>query len=133
MYREIRLYTSICFFIISIPCHSQSKNETAVRKVMGEQVRAWNNGNLENFMQTYWQNHSLQFIGKTGITYGWQQTLDNYKKHYPDTTAMGKLAFDLLEVKSLSDYYFFVIGKWSLVRSIGNLNGYFTLLFKKIN
>ena len=72
------------------------------------------------------------FIGKSGITYGWQKTLDNYKKRYPDTAAMGKLDFDLLEVKRLSVMYFFVAGKWHLTRTIGDVGGHFTLLFKKV-
>ena len=62
-----------------------------------------------------------------------KQTLENYKKNYPDTLAMGKLDFDLIEVKRLSALYFFVVGKWQLTRSIGTLKGHFTLLFKKIN
>lgn len=83
-------------------------------------------------MQGYWKSDSLKFIGKSGITYGWRATLENYKKSYPDTAAMGKLKFDLLEVKRLSVMYFFVIGKWHLARTDGDLKGYFTLLFKKI-
>ncbi len=90
-------------------------------------------GNIENFMKGYWQNDSLMFIGKSGVTYGWRKTLDNYKKHYPDTIAMGKLNFKLLEFKTLSPVYYFVVGKWHLQRSIGDLEGHFTLLFKKIN
>jgi len=46
---------------------------------------------------------------------------------------MGKLHFKLLELKSLSPVYYFVVGKWHLQRSIGDLEGHFTLLFKKIN
>ena len=38
------------------------------------------NGNLEEFMSFYWKSDSLMFIGKNGIQYGWQKTLDNYKK-----------------------------------------------------
>ena len=72
------------------------------------------------------------FVGKSGITYGWQKTLDNYKKNYPDAAAMGKLKFDLLEVKRLSSGYFFVVGKWHLTRSIGDIGGIFTLLFRKV-
>jgi hypothetical protein len=72
------------------------------------------------------------FIGKNDITYGWQNTLESYKKGYPDTTAMGKLDFDILHVKRLSVLYFFVVGKWHLTRSIGDVGGHFTLLFKKI-
>ncbi len=126
------------FFIITLISFSftssfaQSKDEIAIRKVLSIQVAAWNSGNIDNFMKGYWNNDSLMFIGKSGITYGWQKTLDNYKKNYPDTAAMGKLSFNLLEFKPLSPIYYFVAGKWHLQRSIGDLEGHFTLLFKKI-
>lgn len=113
--------------------YAQSKNTSAIRKVLTIQEAAWNSGSIDNFMKGYWQNDSLMFIGKSGVTYGWQQTLANYKKHYPDTAAMGKLTFNLLELKPLSGIYYFVVGKWHLQRSVGNLEGHFTLLFKKIN
>ena len=121
---------SLCFFISA---SAQSGDEKAIRSSLEKQRMAWNAGDLNTFMSTYWQSDSLMFIGKSGITYGWQKTLDNYKKNYPDTAAMGKLDFNILEVKKLSDVYFFVIGKWYLTRSIGNVGGHFTLLFKKLN
>lgn len=111
---------------------AQNKDEQAIRSLIEEQRLAWNTGNLEKFMQTYWQSDSLVFIGKSGVTYGWQKTLDNYKKGYPDTASMGKLDFELLEIKRLSVMYFFVVGKWHLTRTIGNVGGHFTLLFKKV-
>lgn len=123
------------FFIITLFCFSalaQSKDEQTIRTLIEEQRQAWNTGDKEKFMQAYWQSDSLMFIGKSGITYGWQKTLDNYKKGYPDTAAMGKLDFDILEVKRLSVMYFFVAGKWRLTRSIGDVGGHFTLLFKKM-
>ncbi len=112
---------------------AQLNDGASIREVLNSQLVAWNSGNVDNFMKGYWNNDSLMFIGKSGITYGWQKTLDNYKRGYPDTTAMGKLTFNLLEFKPLSSIYYFVAGKWLLQRSIGNLKGYFTLLFKKIN
>ncbi len=111
---------------------AQSKDEQTVRTLLEEQRLAWNAGNLESFMDTYWKSDSLMFIGKSGVTYGWQNTLNNYKTGYPDTAAMGKLKFDILEVKRLSVMYFFVVGKWHLTRSIGDVGGHFTLLFKKV-
>ncbi len=96
------------------------------------QTTAWNRGDLEGFMQTYWNNDSLMFIGKNGIKWGWQNTLENYKKGYPDTTAMGKLSYDLIQVKQLSPEYFFVVGKWMLKRSIGDLSGHYNLVLRKI-
>ena len=112
---------------------AQTKDELEVRAALAEQDKAWNAGDINGFMQTYWQSDSLLFTGQSGPTYGWQTTLENYKKRYPDTAAMGKLQFDILQLKSLSSEYYFLLGKWHLQRTIGDVGGYFTLLFKKIN
>jgi ketosteroid isomerase-like protein len=129
----IKFFASLIISLIfSAVASAQSKDEQTIRTLIEEQRLAWNTGDKEKFMQTYWQSDSLMFIGKSGITYGWQKTLDNYRKGYPDTAAMGKLDFDLLEVKRLSVMYFFVVGKWHLTRSIGDVGGHFTLVFKKI-
>ena len=118
--------------IISVFSHAQTKDEKEIRALLTEQTKAWNHGDIDGFMQTYWKNDSLTFIGKTGVHHGWQETLNNYKKGYPDTTAMGKLSFDILEVRKLSPEYYYVIGKWMLKRSIGDLRGYYDLLIRKI-
>lgn len=122
----------ICLLAVCNFCKAQSNDEAAIRNCMNEQLTAWNNGNIEAFMQTYWQNDSVLFVSNPP-TYGWQQTLDRYKKGYPDTAAMGKLSFDLLQLKQLSPEYYFVMGAWHLKRTAGNVGGYFTLLFRKIN
>jgi len=116
----------------SFTVFGQSNDEPAVRKVLNDQVAAWNQGNIEGFMQGYLKSDSLMFIGAKGIKWGWQTALDNYKKGYPDTTAMGKLSFELLVVKKLSPEYYFVVGKWNLKRTIGDVGGHFDLLFRKV-
>jgi hypothetical protein len=107
--RSAILFLFSCFFVIS-NLQAQSKDERNVRDAMDEQLKAWNAGDIDRYMLTYWNSDSLMFIGKSGITYGWQNTLDNYKKGYPDTATMGKLKFDILEVKRLSVMYFFCSG-----------------------
>jgi len=119
-------------FLFSLICFSQNKDEQSIRSLLQKQVEAWNRGNIDEFMQGYWKNDSLKFIGKSGVTYGYNQTLANYKKNYDDTVKMGKLSFDLLEVNKLSPELYFVVGKWFLKRSIGNIGGYYTLLLRKI-
>lgn len=106
----------------------------AITQVLYKQQVAWNNGSIESFMMPYWHSDSLKFIGKKGITYGWQNTFDNYKKSYSDTTAMGQLAFEIKSIDVFSKNSAFVIGKWFLKRekSKGDLGGYFSLIFKKI-
>ena len=111
---------------------AQQKNELLVRLVLEQQTQCWNKGDINGFMEGYWKNDSLMFIGKSGATYGWQNTLNNYVKGYPDTASMGKLHFNLLKVAVVSKQDCFVIGKWFLSRTKGNLSGAFTLWLKKI-
>lgn len=120
------------FLLFSIKAMAQSTEETAIRQLLAQQTTAWNRGDVEGFMQTYWQSDSLMFIGKSGVVWGWQQTLNNYKKGYPDTAAMGKLTFDIIQVKPLSPDHYFVVGKWMLKRSIGDVSGHYTLILRRI-
>ena len=121
----------ILLLVLSISkSFGQSSAASAIRSVLSNQVKAWNTGNLDSFMVGYWQSDSLLFIGKSGPKYGYKTTLNNYKKSYKNKAEMGKLHFDILNLKSLSSESYFVAGKWSLQRSVGNLQGYFTLLFQ---
>jgi uncharacterized protein (TIGR02246 family) len=130
--KNVKFLVILLILGMSLTGKAQSNAEKAVRNVLAEQSAAWNKGDIEGFMKSYWKNDSLMFIGKSGVTYGWNNTLNNYKKGYPDATAMGQLTFTILKVKSLSDQYQQVVGKWHLQRSQGNLEGHFTLLFQKI-
>lgn len=110
---------------------NEQVNVKAIQTILQNQTVAWNKGDLDAFMIGYWNNDSLVFIGKSGPTYGFKNTLANYKKNYPDTSHMGKLHFDIVSIKPLSNQHYFVIGKWFLQRSVGNVNGVFTLVFRK--
>ena len=121
------------FMLSALRSTAQSTDELAIKQALNEQIEAWNKGDIERFMKTYWENDSLMFIGKGGIKYGWNNTLDNYKRNYPDTVAMGKLSFNILKISQLSPEYIYVVGKWHLQRSIGDLGGHYDLLFRKIN
>jgi hypothetical protein len=130
---RFKILLPVLFLFVTTRSVAQTKATEAVRKVLATQSADWNTGNIEAFMEGYWKNDSLMFVGKNGITYGWANTLSNYKKGYPDPAAMGKLEFTLISVKKLSEQYVEVIGKWHLQRSIGDLQGHFSLLFQKIN
>jgi ketosteroid isomerase-like protein len=101
---------------------------------MMKQQQSWNEGNIEEFMSSYWKSDSLMFIGKNGIQYGWQKTLDNYKNTYRNKEEMGKLNFTNLDCKPLDSQHHQITGNWKLIRndSLGDLSGYYTLLWKKI-
>ena len=125
--------TLFLVFILSAGmCMAQSKQEQKIKEVLSRQTLSWNRGDIEGFMQTYWKSDSLMFIGKSGVHFGWQETLDNYKKGYPDTASMGQLSFDLIKIKKLSRRYYYVVGKWMLKRSMGDLSGHYDLVLRKM-
>ncbi len=126
----------ILTFILSTTLSiAQTKNTDMeeIKKVMLTQQEAWNRSDLDAFMTGYWKSDSLKFIGKNGIKYGWQTTLDNYKKSYPSADAMGELTFTILNIEMQNTDAAFVIGKWDLKRTKDDIGGYFTLLWKMIN
>lgn len=109
------------------------KDETAIMKALHDQQKAWNQADIPTFMEGYWKSDSLVFTGSTGPQYGWQTTYDNYFKRYPDKASMGQLEFDVLRLEKLGSKSAFMIGRWHLTREIGDVGGYFTLVWKKID
>lgn len=102
-----------------------------VAAIMERQQYAWNNGDLEGFMRGYWQNDSLLFIGKSGVTQGHAATLSRYKTSYPDLEAMGKLAFTNRQWIAMGPEHGWLLGEWQLERVNGeSTGGMFTLLWR---
>ncbi len=126
----MRQFLFFCCLLAST-CFSNDEQQ-AIIYVMKTQEKAWNQGDLNEYMQGYWQSDKLQFVGKNGIKYGWQATLDNYKKSYPDKATMGTLNFDILSVE-VENSSAFVLGKWHLKRIKDELSGFYTLYWKKID
>ena len=127
----IRLILLLCLLSVSGAVSAQSKKP--VLELLERQRQAWNKGDLEGYMDGYWKSDSLLFVGSKGPTYGWEETLANYRRSYPDTRAMGTLIFDIREVRFLDSRHAFVLGSWRLKREKDEPNGYFTLLVRKID
>ncbi|MBL7846196.1 MAG: nuclear transport factor 2 family protein [Cyclobacteriaceae bacterium] len=114
------------------PAYDVKKEEAAVRAVIEASQIAWNNGDLEAFMASYWNSDSLQFVSKRGFDHGWKETLEGYKEGYPDRASMGTLHFEIISVTPMNETHFVVQGKYQVTRVGSTLEGVFTLIFKKI-
>lgn len=137
LFNQFKMKKSLLAFTFSfLSMISFAQKETKALKIVREnmdtQETSWNDFDIPGFMNYYWNNDSLKFIGSKGITYGWKSTLDNYIKGYPTKEAMGVLKFTIVEAKQLSKTSVYVIGKWELTKD-KPAGGYFTLLWKKIN
>ena len=128
-----RAFFFVLFLILSVSSFAQDKNTKTILDILDRQTQDWNKGDIDAFMKGYWENDSLMFIGKSGVTYGYQNTLNNYKKNYKGPDQMGKLTFNILQVKRISEDCYFVVGKWFLKRNAGDVGGHYTLVFRKIN
>lgn len=128
------------FSLVLYSCSSQKVSTTnyqtakqEITTMMLQQAKDWSNGDLEAFMQGYIKSDSLKFVGSSGLTYGWQKTLDNYKKGYPTKDHTGVLTFKLRDFDQLANDVFLVIGEFHLKRKVGDANGMFSIILKRIN
>lgn len=112
---------------------TEQEDKAAILNILKTQERAWSNHDLEGFMQGYWKSDSLKFYGSNGLTYGWDKTLANYKKGYPTPDHSGTLNFKINDISKIKDGAYFVMGEYHLTRKVGNANGVFMIIFKKIN
>lgn len=104
--------------------------EATIRTVLMNQQDAWNEGDIEGFMEGYWRSDSLRFASGGSVQNGWKQTLDRYHNVYPDKATMGVLTFTLYSVDLISEDHAFVFGRYELNREKDHPTGLFTLLFR---
>lgn len=121
----------LLFLFIPALIQAQSKDERVILNILDRQTQAWNKGDFDGFMKGYWENDSLMYIGKSGVTYGYAPTLSNYKKNYAGADRMGQLKFEILHLKKLGKHHYLVVGKWFLKRTAGDIGGHYTLIFEK--
>ena len=127
----------IIFCLLSV-FNSYSQNDVeddkkAIQKVLKKQRLAWSKNDLEGFMEGYWKSDSLKFYGSNGVTSGWEATLERYKAAYPTKDHTGTLSFRINEISKITDGAYYVLGEYHLKREVGNADGIFMLIFKKIN
>jgi ketosteroid isomerase-like protein len=132
MIRLTVVCTVACCLFIAAPAGSEiGGTEGEILGVMAEQVKSWNDGDIEEYMKGYVRSNELRFATGGDVTYGWEATLERYEKRYTSRRRMGVLTFSDLDVTVLSDDAAVVFGKWKLERKHDEPRGLFTLLFRK--
>ena len=107
------------------------KNE--IQSLLDKQAEAWNNGNIDGYMEGYWKSDSLLFTSGGNVRRGWQATIEKYKKSYDSKKKMGHLKFSDLRFYQLSTEAAWVFGRWELERTGDHPNGVFTLVLRKFS
>lgn len=115
------------------PLHTATRTELDVVKVLLAQEKAWNAGDLEEYVKGYKNSPETIFMGRS-ISRGYAQILADYKRNYSTRASMGTLAFSELEVHSLSDSFAACLGKYHLDRPKkdgGPADGTFSVVMEK--
>lgn len=130
-----RFLSMVCLILFSLTLvvgKGKSDDFIQIEKILFQQEADWNAGDIDGFMKAYWNSEDLQFGGASGITRGWQQTLENYKKGYPDQSSMGKLTFKVKDITRQSNKVISLTGSWELERDKNQPGGHFLLIWRKI-
>lgn len=105
----------------------------AVESTLRAQEEAWNRGDIDAFMDAYWNSELLTFSSGGKTTRGWTATMTRYRERYPTKEKMGRLSFGELEVMPLGDSAALVLGQWNLERESEPLSGNFSLVVRKFD
>ncbi|MFD2568810.1 YybH family protein [Pseudotenacibaculum haliotis] len=132
-----KLSILFAFLLILSSCsqntNTEQEDRSAITAVLKAQEKAWSSHNIEEYMQGYWKSDSLKFYGSSGLTYGWEKTLANYKRGYPSKDHTGTLRFVINDMTQIEKGAYYVMGEYHLTRKVGDANGVFLIIFRKIN
>lgn len=106
--------------------------EEIIVATLSAQVAAWNEGNLQAFMETYWKDADLKFVSGTAITKGWSPTMKRYRERYADPSGLGQLAMEKTDVEMVTDDVAIVTGRFNHVKNETSSSGVFTLVMKRV-
>lgn len=130
MFRSL-LFSLTIMFTQSIVAQEFSKDSLAVVSVLMAQEKAWNNFDIDSFMEGYWKSPDLVFCGASGPVFGWEATRARYKKNYNSPEKMGTLQFTILHLTAFQPDVMQLIGRFELERKPTKASGYFTLLWHR--
>ena len=131
MIKEIIL--PLLFFpLITYSQNLSISDSLKIINVLETQKIAWNNNDIDEFMNGYFNSEKLVFSGKSGPVYGWKSTKERYMAKYNSKELMGNLKFDVDNIFLVKRGVAILLGKFYLKREIGDASGFFTLVFKKV-
>jgi ketosteroid isomerase-like protein len=129
--RRRLLFALVLMFFVASPVVIAQDDASEVRKVLNDQVDAWNAGSVEGYMKGYWNSDSTAFVSGGTLTKGYNEVLARYKKSYDTRAKMGRLEFEGLLLRQPSPTLIIATGVWKLHRTNDSPWGRFTLLIEK--
>jgi len=109
---------------------AKRKPEDIVRATLKAQTAAWNEGDLEAFMDAYSRSDELRYVAGGSVTKGWSATMRRYRERYADDRGLGWLAFDDMDVELVTDNVAVVTGRFNRSKGPESTSGAFSYVMK---
>jgi ketosteroid isomerase-like protein len=140
---HLKKFCSVVFCLLLLcAASSAQERDSMLQFQLSDQLKQsatrWNNGDLEGFLQDYYQGEEMTFTSGGRILQGFEALEQRYRKSYGDSSdSMGTLAFSDLEAWRLGPDQALVLGRWQLKRQeAGGTTtdeGVFSLVMVKVN
>lgn len=130
---NISMVLILLIFCEILNAQEYSKAEQAIMANFDQQVKCWNQGDIECYCQGYLKSNETRIVSSRGITSGYEAIVASYKKNWPKER-MGQLHFDQVKMDKLSNKVYLVHGRFNLTYTESKpLSGYFTVIMKKVS
>lgn len=143
----VRLFLAISALLLVSACATDGKGpapistgQTANQSEVGQieallmaQDKAWNVGDIDAFMDGYWNSPELRFASGGTVTNGWSETNKRYHERYDTRAKMGRLTTSEYEIILLSPDAAVAHGRWRLDRESDTPSGLYTLILGKFD
>ena len=109
-----------------------------ITEMLLSSAASWNGGDLDGFLDDYWNSDELTFSGPEGVTRGWAHVRDRYLESYWAPGAeRDSLRFEGIEVIPLGEENALALGRYVLFRPQEQAevtsSGYFSLVLQRMD
>jgi uncharacterized protein (TIGR02246 family) len=107
--------------------------EAAIRNVFDAGCAAWNRGDLDGYLASYWDSDQTRWVSSGALTRGKKAIEAAYKARFSGFQQMGNLTVTELEIDVLTDTEAIAFGRWTLVVDKEASTGFFTVQLRNID
>lgn len=113
--------------------HMSRTPEEIILATLKAQSAAWNEGNMDAFMEAYWKSDELKFVSGNVVTQGYSSVQKRYREKYGNSGNLGLLQLDKTDFVQVTDDVAVVTGRFNLAKDGDDSTGTFSLVMKRID
>lgn len=118
--------------MIKLSTPENKKTEDAIRRVFEDGCAAWNRGDLDGYLASYWDSSTTLWVSSGSLLRGRKAIVAAYKARFSTPQQMGKLTLADLEIDVLTTTDAIAFGRWMLVVDDQASKGFFTVQLRQI-